>query len=296
MKISTTQRDCIRGFGVFQYTLGVTGASAKAAVEALEESRKEFTYLLKEASLEQSKLCKKFGAKIEKLDERSARVSKLLLERIKSRRQAVSQFQTTVTQQYMQERSNLLTSTNQEVQSLLIDTKQEVQKFRSFMEEQIALQVPINYWSGKRWWHRVSTFVFAFVFVAYCAAAGIFSYYELYQGYGGISGFLDHWKDASLSVFGAMAAMLAIVMIFARVLYRLFASQLHLWNDASERITMIETYLALAERGHAKEEFLGALMARLLHLRLMGSYEMTWVRSARWIWRRGRWVENLSQP
>ena len=57
--------------------------------------------------------------------------------------------------------------------------------------------------------------------------------------------------------------IIAVCLIGSRIIYRLFASQLHLWNDASERVTMIQTYLALSIKENVKDQHLEALIQRL---------------------------------
>jgi hypothetical protein len=39
--------------------------------------------------------------------------------------------------------------------------------------------------------------------------------------------------------------------------------QLHLYHDADERVTMVQTYLALREGGHADESHMGIVLGRL---------------------------------
>ena len=131
------------------------------------------------------------------------------------------------------------------------------------LEKKLALHAPIDYWRGKAENHRNATGVLASAFVVYSATA-LYYLASFILGFdGGIQGFIASWKDAGLGAVASFAGLIGIGMIIARVLYRLFASQLHLWNDARERVTMIQTYLALAAEGHTKDAFLGALMQRL---------------------------------
>jgi hypothetical protein len=58
-------------------------------------------------------------------------------------------------------------------------------------------------------------------------------------------------------------AAIGIVVALARVLLRLAMSQLHLGNDADERVTMVNTYLALRQGGHADEGHIQIVLERL---------------------------------
>ncbi|MCF6328173.1 MAG: DUF6161 domain-containing protein [Devosiaceae bacterium] len=143
------------------------------------------------------------------------------------------------------------------------DFENEISQIKVFYAQQISLQEPIQYWTHKatdheksknRWGRLFSIYVFTALVVL---ASFILSFEN------GIQGFIASWQGTGIGAVASFAALIGIGMVIARVLYRLFASQLHLWNDARERVTMIQTYLALAAEGHAKEEFLGALMQRL---------------------------------
>ena len=150
-----------------------------------------------------------------------------------------------------------------ETDKLQIITRAEMAEFKDFYEAEISLQGPVEYWKRKSKSHKKATGWTAGAFLIYCAICIGFLYNHFASYDGGFHGFLEFWKGANIASFGAFASVIALALAFARILYRMFASQLHLWNDCSERVTMIETYLALAQKGHAKEEFLGALLARL---------------------------------
>ncbi len=150
-----------------------------------------------------------------------------------------------------------------EVVEALDNTKAELADFKAALKKEIALKEPIDYWSKKSDNHKYATVILALLFIGYSATALFFLANFIPDFKDGIQGFIASWKDTGVGAVASFAGLIGIGMVIARVLYRLFASQLHLWNDARERVTMIQTYLALAAEGHAKEEFLGALMQRL---------------------------------
>lgn len=150
-----------------------------------------------------------------------------------------------------------------EIVELKKSNQSDLDDFKKVMKEEIALKEPIDYWSQKATNHEKAKNRWGRVFTIYVSIV-LFLLASFILGFeGGIQGFILSWKDLGIGAVASFAGLIGIGMVIARVLYRLFASQLHLWNDARERVTMIQTYLALAAQGHAKEEFLGALMQRL---------------------------------
>ncbi len=222
-------------------------------------SRKMLKALSEQYSVELSDLGNGARERLEALDESIAAREQAVENSTKNLASILAKHKTNT----RQEQLDIRTETKTETDKLLSDTRAEMAEFKDFYEAQISLQGPVEYWNRKSGNHKKATGWTAGVFLLYCAICVglLYSHFASYDG--GFSGFLTFWKGASIASFGAFASVIALGLAFARVLYRMFASQLHLWNDCSERVTMIETYLALAQKGHAKEEFLGALLTRL---------------------------------
>lgn len=165
------------------------------------------------------------------------------------------------------DKSEEITSKLRTLEKQMVGIKNSNQKdlddFKAAMKKEISLKEPIDYWTqkatdhekAKNWWGRA--------FAAYVSIVIALLAISVLGFGGGIQGFIASWKDSGIGAVATFAGLIGIGMVIARVLYRLFASQLHLWNDARERVTMIQTYLALEAEGHVKEEFLGALLQRL---------------------------------
>lgn len=150
-----------------------------------------------------------------------------------------------------------------EITEIKKSNQADLDNFKKVMKEEIALKEPIDYWTQKAADHDKAKNRWGRLFTIYTITV-LFLLANFILGFeDGIQGFITSWKDAGIGAVASFAGLIGIGMVIARVFYRLFASQLHLWNDARERVTMIQTYLALAAEGHAKEEFLGALMQRL---------------------------------
>lgn len=230
---------------------GLSEAGATSTAERLDQLVDEFSSKL-------SELVSTSTDKLSQLDDaiaaRSDKAEKSIL--------GLAQLLQKVSGNLESERTSLKEKMKQEIENSISETKESISAFEDTITTEMSLRAPAEYWKRKKFWHRLSTFVCGVVFlVASIASVSILKQYVL--SYGDLSAFFEFWRDASIAAFASFGTILAIGMIFLRILYRLFASQLHLWNDSSERVTMILTYLALAEKGHAKDEFLGGLLARL---------------------------------
>lgn len=231
---------------------GVSKKTAVSAIRSVEVSSANFSALVDSVKHDFKEKSDELSMQISNIQKKFKSVSDLLAKSVRSKREV-----------FGKQRADFLAENQATVSASIDASTQSINEFREFMEKQISLQVPASYWASKRDRHRNATVVSAFVFLLYVGVLVKYTWSNIVLKYTDIFGFLENWRDAGLGAVGVMAGALALALIFARVLYRTYASQLHLWNDAGERVTMIETYLALAEKGHAKEEFLGALMSRL---------------------------------
>ena len=139
-------------------------------------------------------------------------------------------------------------------------TAKQLAEFEDLYNAKLSLDAPVKYWKDKRLKHRCLAGIFSLTFIVYLvvsvwAGLGVLSDTALTE--------LDFWREASLSVFGLALAVVGIVVALARVLLRLAMSQLHLGNDADERVAMINTYLALRQGGHADEGHMKIVLERL---------------------------------
>jgi hypothetical protein len=234
------------------YYLGISPDTARAAVRTVEESSLAVKEQVSKAEMLEHEVSTRLNAVEQTTERRLERLFKLVADQIKSKRVL-----------YRKRRDETVSELLDYVKRETKTSREKIMEFEEFTKNKVALQGPIHYWQNKRWWHRLSTGLAALGFVGYlglCAKIASSTFWTRYQS---VFDFLDQWRDAGLGAVAVLGGFLAVALMLARVLYRLFASQLHLWNDASERVTMIQTYLALAEKGHAKEEFLGALLSRL---------------------------------
>lgn len=138
-------------------------------------------------------------------------------------------------------------SNQDEFDQFLAEAKESKENIEKTYRENMALRAPVRYWSDKATrHHRLSKF--------FGVAAGISG--------GVVAGSLgllaygllltidkpDYWRLAVLGIFTTLGVW------FVRILVRLFLSNLHQGSDAEERVTMVQTFLALMSEGHINQE------------------------------------------
>ncbi len=135
---------------------------------------------------------------------------------------------------------------NQQI-SEFTDTLEEIKGKLADIEhtydEKLALQSSVQYWSDKRihhekvmWWLAGATALFA----AWTGGGFIWAAYELLK---------ETVTQMPLWKLGVMLAISSFGVWLTRLSAKIFISNLHLRTDADERITMIQTYLALLREG-----------------------------------------------
>ena len=141
------------------------------------------------------------------------------------------------------------------------EAKDRLEMLAATYDSRLALEAPVSYWGKKRWKHRVWTFRFGVLFLAFLIACGHLVYFLwIHPTFGTVK----FWsEDAGYGVYGLTVIGIGLVTGLARILLRLMMSQLHMANDADERVTMVNTYLALRKGGHADNNHMQTIIERL---------------------------------
>lgn len=128
----------------------------------------------------------------------------------------------------------------------LFDTsKKTLEDIANTYDKKLALQASVSYWTKKASRHRNFSIAFGFLFVLSLLTVGYLFFQEVYP----------LLKDASPDKpipYWVLALILigAVVSIWiVRLVVRVLLSHIHLQRDASERSTMLLTYLALLREG-----------------------------------------------
>jgi len=147
--------------------------------------------------------------------------------------------------------------------------KQTEDTYKTFMK----LKAPAEYWEQKAKGHDIRTLIFGCVSALWAVVAGgllflfVQSIFEKAMGLTTLetgSGVIVPINSGVLLILGAQGLIAStIVFWIARVLVRLFLSELHLAMDARERTTMVQCYLALSEEGEVEESSLHIVLQSL---------------------------------
>ena len=158
--------------------------------------------------------------------------------------------------------NDLVAACGTQIENFITASEAAKKEIEDKYETAMSLDAPTQYWVDKRKKHRQGTIVAAVLFVVYIVA--VYCAVEPVLAEDKIGVFdTTKWEKSPFGLAAIIAVSVGIIMAGARIFYRQFVSQLHLYNDADERHTMVKAYLALAAKGHAKEEFMEALINRL---------------------------------
>ncbi|MBF8640121.1 DUF6161 domain-containing protein [Pseudomonas luteola] len=134
---------------------------------------------------------------------------------------------------------------------------EDIVKIKESYDLYSALTAPATYWERKRRQHRILSIVFGIVSLIVIMGGGAYLYTLVSGGEFIVSKSTANAVTATQTPdYHNIAATFILGTIFfwvARMLVRLFMSNLHLENDAAERITMLKTYLALFRRNRIPE-------------------------------------------
>jgi len=133
----------------------------------------------------------------------------------------------------------------------------DIDNFKKTYNSALALRAPTQYWHDKAVTHRNTGFYWlaAFVVVAAIGLLGCwFVWHETAEAIG---------KEATYSTLLPTIGAAALAAWFLRICSRQVLSNFALGADASERVAMVKTYLALSEGGHASEKERGLILAAI---------------------------------
>ena len=153
-------------------------------------------------------------------------------------------------------------------QKQLDDAQAELDRLKETYDKHMALAAPVEYWDAKRKKHRLWSGISFGAVVVGMASAAYFLHTEL-QSVGQAvmaskaaatasankmqplgSTTIQTLTDSSTTWhLGSFILLATLSFWFIRLLVRIFLSNLHLENNASERVTMAKTYLALIRDG-----------------------------------------------
>jgi hypothetical protein len=143
------------------------------------------------------------------------------------------------------------------------ETQAELDRLKETYDKHMALAAPVEYWDAKRKKHRLWSGVSFGAIVGGMSAAAYFLHTELQSvgqavtaGKAAVASAAKVQAAGSTTIqaitdsattwhLGSFILLATLSFWFIRLLVRIFLSNLHLENDAAERVTMAKTYLAL---------------------------------------------------
>lgn len=231
------------------YRLGHTPETARAAMAALEELRVRHATLLR---ADEDNLTQQREAWTSALEsyrtEAGAMVEDASAAHAEQRAQSEEQ-----TRQLI----DTLTKQN-------TDAKTEWDNTLKAFIEQMRLKASTTYWSDKRVEHRKRAKMWGWIAASYAIAATAFMVWGIDTEYARL---LEMDTSTPLGAYVALAARGLIISVvafwIARIIVRMFLSELHLAMDSYERSTMVSTYLALTQDGKIDEKERALVLAPL---------------------------------
>ena len=166
-----------------------------------------------------------------------------------SEAETINQNNTKAAQEWEKQTEEDRSKQTQRFDEFLEKNQTDVDEFKKRIKAEIALKGPVTYWQEKAsdhtvksWWFGGFT-IFAFIVVG----TAIFATIEYFAP----DLTLDHIK---LRHIGLLAIGATVGVWLIRILVRNYLSHVHLSHDASERVAMMKTYLALLEEGKLEDK------------------------------------------
>lgn len=190
-------------------------------------------------------------------DKTKAAADQLLEETRKQHQEILGHYQGQHKQQLEgQEKSfeSTLSISKESLKELLGEAEELLKGHEQTYKEKLALHSSVKYWSHQAKTHLVATRWTAFAFtIGLLGAAYLLQY------------FASQLVTGEITAQKIAAVFLTASPIFwgLRVIARLLLSRIHLFTDASERQTMIKTYLALHNEGKIEDDQREFLLASI---------------------------------
>ncbi len=134
--------------------------------------------------------------------------------------------------------------------SITKDSESKLQEITDIYDKRLQLQASESYWGKKATKHRNISLLFACGFLASLLLFGNIMFREIEYLLGSLR--VDQKPEYWIIALIALSALIGIWIV--RVIVRVMLSHIHLHQDASERVTMLTTYLALHREGKGLNE------------------------------------------
>jgi ABC-type multidrug transport system fused ATPase/permease subunit len=139
--------------------------------------------------------------------------------------------------------------------------QREWESLKITYDTQLALQAPRTYWTSQMKAHKIAAaerrnwFIFAAFLSLMLVTVFIYVMWSAFSA--------KNVGDIPAVMWVITGAVLGVTFWVIRLFSRLYLSREHLLRDAEERVTMIETFLALMQHGHLKADDLKFVLAAI---------------------------------
>ncbi len=150
---------------------------------------------------------------------------------------------------------NFVNASNEKLKQLISTAGEDWRKLKATYDGELAIRAPVLYWKSKTSSHLLLSWIFAVLSILVGGVIFFLIFLEVQALIIPPKG-LEHpdlwhpeyWRLAMLITSGLFGIWIV------RIIVRLFLSNVHLHTDAKERVTMVQTYLALVRRGKISKE------------------------------------------
>jgi len=196
-----------------------------------------------------------------KLNERIDKVNNLIGDSNKCRNDFEKEF------------NSLIDTSEHEKDELLTNNEKDFTELKDKYENQMKMAAPVLYWSNKSERHRWLSIAFSVLIFLWLmiwlwqftniAELAVELPNNLIEHYNvkhppdkgeKLKTYAEVYGDASLPTIGVYVFFSIIFIWVTRIFVRLFLSQIHMWSDASERSTMVQTYLSFLKENQVKDD------------------------------------------
>lgn len=150
---------------------------------------------------------------------------------------------------------DLVTKSNEQLEKQENDFKSKIKEYEEKLSDiahtydnKLALQSSVNYWTNKKISHQKAmkwVGIGTLVLASLTGGGFIWAAYELLQ---------ETITQVPVWKLGVMLAISSFGVWLTRLSAKIFISNLHLWTDSAERVTMIQTYLSLLREGSGPKD------------------------------------------
>lgn len=144
----------------------------------------------------------------------------------------------------------------QEFKDFMEKNQTEIEEFKTLIKAEIALKGPVDYWRIKSREHRLRSKYYLKMATWAFGIVGVFLFLAILP-------FGDPIEKITLRHLGLIAIVATVGVWAIRLFVKNYLSNVHLFEDADERVAMMKTYLALIEEDKLEDKYRNLILQAL---------------------------------